>query len=86
MEIKDTVIAEVTSAETLRQVQITSLQQLIESKLEKPVELVLNVDESVLGGLRIYVDGYLIDYTIKRQLREMQADIVRGMDDESAAR
>ena len=82
MGVEGCITALVTSPMPLDDSQALALGQLLSSRLDRPVELSLTVDESVLGGLRIEVDGYLIDHTIANHLRGMKADMTRSLSDE----
>ncbi|MDR0326523.1 MAG: ATP synthase F1 subunit delta [Oscillospiraceae bacterium] len=70
--------AKVTSAEELSKKRIAALKKLLEAKLSKQVEIITKVDPSALGGSYIQVDGYFIDRTVKRRLKDMTADIKDG--------
>ncbi len=65
--------AKVVSAVKLSDLQLSEIKNNLEVKLNKTVNIINVVDESVIGGLYISVDGYIIDSTIKRQLRDIKA-------------
>ena len=71
--------AKVVAAVQLDERQITELSGFLSGKLNKQVEVSLKVDPSVIGGLSIHVDGFLIDHTIKRQINDMKNSIRRSM-------
>lgn len=64
--------AVVTSAVPLTQKQLASLQQRLEQTSKKKVVLNTKVQPSVLGGLRIELEGKLIDGTVAGRLTGMQ--------------
>ncbi len=70
-------VATVTSAVALSGDQIQSVKKLLRKKLNSSFEIEVVIDPTVLGGLKIYAGGHLIDYTAKSQLRTMRADIDR---------
>jgi F-type H+-transporting ATPase subunit delta len=72
--------ARVVSAVPLQPVQLSALEALLSQKLDKQVEINLNVDPSVIGGLYIEVDGYFVDRTVKTRLMEMK----KSMDSDAA--
>ena len=72
---KNQTTAYITSAVPLDDNQKKALTAMLSKKTKKQVEIVTKVDPGLIGGLYIYVDGYLIDQTIKRQLREMKINI-----------
>lgn len=63
--------AKVTSASELRKPQIKVLKKTLSVMLNKQVEVSQEVDPSVIGGPYIRVDGYSMDMTVKRRLRDM---------------
>jgi len=67
--------AKVISANPLEDSQANTLRDMLAEKLNKHVELELSVDPSIIGGINIYVDGYFIDRTIKRKLKEMKDNV-----------
>ena len=72
---KNQATAYVTSAVLLNEKQLASLTSMLSKKTGKQVEVITRVDPSLIGGLYIYVDGYLIDQTIKKQLKEMKNNL-----------
>lgn len=73
------VVAVVTSAVALNEEQRLKLSGVLSKKQRRPVELTLKTDEAVIGGLSIYVNGLLIDNTVKKQLQEMKTSITRSL-------
>ena len=85
VEVEERTVASVISARELSERQSETLAALLSRKLHKPVELDLKTDPSLLGGLLIYVEGNLIDHTIKKHMQDMGNAIQRSIHDESAA-
>ncbi|MCL1819840.1 MAG: ATP synthase F1 subunit delta [Oscillospiraceae bacterium] len=73
--------AYVISATELSGEQVSALKELLSKKLDKDVEILLRVDPSVIGGLYIRTDGYLLDRTVKRQLRDMEDSMKKEYDE-----
>jgi len=67
--------AQLVSASQLADTQIDMLKQLLSRKLNKQVDISHRVDPSLIGGFYIYVDGYLIDRTITKQLNDLRSTI-----------
>ena len=67
--------AKVVSAVALTPEQLDQLKLGLMNKLGKQVELEAEVDTSLIGGVRIHVDGYVLDRTVKYLLREMKHKI-----------
>ena len=58
--------------------QAEALREILSKKLDKHVEINVKVDPSIIGGPYINVDGYFIDQTIKRRLRDLAAEMKVG--------
>ncbi|MCL2079189.1 MAG: ATP synthase F1 subunit delta [Oscillospiraceae bacterium] len=72
------VTAKVLSASELDDAQTKRLTSMLSKKLKKNVKLSLNVDPSVIGGPYIYADGYYIDWTVKKKLRDLAVYMKEG--------
>jgi F-type H+-transporting ATPase subunit delta len=70
--------AHVVSAVPLHPEQISALEALLSRKLDKQVEVSLQVNPGVIGGLYIEVDGYFVDRTVKSRLMEMKKTMDGG--------
>jgi len=70
--------AYVISAAELKQDQAAALERMLHSKLGRPVELSVDIDPSLIGGLKIYVNGLAIDRTVKKELGDLRDAIKRG--------
>ena len=70
--------ATVVSADALSEAQLGALRELIGKKLGKEVDITYRVDPSLIGGFYIHADGYLLDRTIKKRLREMKVSLQRS--------
>ena len=68
----------VLTATKLQKKQIDDIKKVLSKKLEKSVEVTVDVDESLIGGPFIKVDGYYIDQTVKKRLRDMAARMKEG--------
>ena len=69
------VTAKVLSAAPYDGKQAESLRVMLSKKLDKQVELDLKVDPSVIGGPFIYVDGYYIDWTVKKKIYDLKSSL-----------
>ncbi len=65
------VTAYVTSAAPLTEAQREALTSKLEKKLSRRVELVCDVDESLLGGVIVKADGSIMDGSLKTKLLEI---------------
>ena len=72
------VTARVLSAAPYDKNQAESLREILSKKLDKFVELDMKVDPSVIGGPYIFVDGYYIDWTVKKRLRDLTIHMKEG--------
>jgi len=65
------VTAKVLSAAPYDEKQAEALRSMLSKKLSKHVELNLEVDPALIGGPYIYVDGYYIDWTVRKRIRDL---------------
>jgi len=70
--------ARVVSATALDEGQIRALGAVLSKKLHKEVDILLEVDPSLIGGFRVHVDGRFMDYTIQRQLADLKNCMKNG--------
>jgi len=73
--------AKVVSATPLSDAQATRLASVLSSKFGKQVDLTVLVDPSVVAGISIQIDGYLMDRTVKTMLKNMKESVRRGADE-----
>lgn len=64
--------AQVTSAVALSEEEKTQLQAKLEKRLGRTIRLECTIDESLLGGLVVQVDGKVIDGSLKHKLQEIK--------------
>ena len=62
----------VTTAETLSGDDRVRLVERLEKALDRPVKLEENMDESVLGGMRVEAAGHVLDGTLRTRLSELR--------------
>jgi len=70
--------ARVISASGFSETQAAALSAKLSEKLGKTVKLSLKVDQSLIGGPYIFVDGYYIDWTVKKRLRDLTVHMKEG--------
>lgn len=68
--------AQVTSSFKLTPEMKNDIQQQLSKQLDKEIILESEVDETLIGGLRVAIDGKVIDGSIKGQLRRMRQYLV----------
>ena len=64
--------AHIVSAVALSADQQTALKAKLEKALGRTVELVCRVDDTLMGGLTVTVDGKLMDGSLKHRLNEVK--------------
>ena len=69
------VTASVLSAAPYEEKQAEELREMLSHKLNKHVKLQLKVDPSVIGGPYIFVDGYYIDWTVKKRMQDLSISL-----------
>jgi len=62
----------VSAAYELNKEQRTALQQNLEEKTGKKVDLEIEIDESLMGGMAVRIEDTVIDGTVKNQLQELE--------------
>lgn len=67
---------EATAAYELDDQQRSSLQQTLEEKTGKKVELDVDIDESLMGGLTVRIGDTVIDGSVKNQLQELEEQLI----------
>ena len=67
--------ARVTTASELREEKLEALKQKLESHTQKKVQLTLTVDPSLIGGIRVEIDGKLLEGSIRSRLDRLRSDI-----------
>ncbi|MCL2045389.1 MAG: F0F1 ATP synthase subunit delta [Oscillospiraceae bacterium] len=72
-------MAKVVSAMRLSMEQEKALEKLLSSKLNKQVSISLEIDPSLIGGFYVYVDGLLIDRSVKKRIDEIKESIISSM-------
>lgn len=75
-EYKGIVTAKIQSAVALNESQIQEIKNKLTKNLKKHVLIEVEVDESLIGGLKIYVCGHIIDGTIKKQLEDIKKQLL----------
>ncbi len=63
-------------AEELGEEQRKLLHQRLEEKTQKKVEMDVNLDESLKGGMAIRIDDTVIDGTVKHQLEQLEESLL----------
>ena len=72
------VTAKVYFAAAIDEKQVAEMKEVLSKKLEKSVEVFVEVDPSVIGGPYIFVDGYYLDWTVKKHLRDLTVHMKEG--------
>ena len=65
-------VAVVTSAVPLKEAETVALRAKLEKKLSKTVIMQFRVDPELIGGIRVEVDGRVIDGSIRNKLEEIK--------------
>ncbi len=75
-EYKGIETAFVTSAKPLSEKHIETIKEKLSKNLNKQIFIQADVDESLLGGVRIKVAGHIIDGSIKKQLDDLKKQLL----------
>ena len=65
-------MAVVTSAVPLKEAEAVALRSRLEKKLGRHITLQCAVNPELIGGIRVEVDGYVIDGSIRNKLEEIK--------------
>ncbi len=78
-EYKGIVEALVVSATELNNDKIEKIKQQISKNLNKQVRISTQIDESIIGGIVIYVEGRVIDSSIKKYLEDQRKELLENV-------
>ncbi|MGM0639906.1 MAG: ATP synthase F1 subunit delta [Thermotogota bacterium] len=67
-ELKEEVLVDLISAKELEESTIQQLKDNLKSKTGRDVNLDMTIDEELIGGIQIYLDDKLFDYSVKGYL------------------
>jgi len=59
------------SAEALTDIQLSSFEEKTGKLLKENVKLANKIEPSILGGVKIFIDGKVIDASIRKQLEDL---------------
>ena len=79
VEEHDKLDVKVFSAINLSPSQRSRLESKLERVFDRKINMILRVDPSLLGGLRIVAEHTVIDNTIKTRIADMKKNIYRGV-------
>lgn len=63
------------SVEPLTDIQLSSFEEKTARLLKKNVKLVNKTDAFLLGGVKIFIEGKVIDASIRKQLQDLEGSI-----------
>ena len=64
------------TAEKLDEDEINNISQVIESSMAKQVEMSTEIDESLLGGIKLRMDNLFIDGSLHGQLERLKIGLI----------
>ncbi len=70
--------AKIVSAKPLSSERVLQIQNKLSVNLNKTIEIITEVDESLIGGLLIEVDGRIIDGTVKKKFTDIRQDLLNS--------
>ncbi len=76
---KNILDAKIISATSLSDERVEQIKNKLSTNLNKTVEITVEVDKSLIGGLLIEVDGRIIDGTIKKQFADIKQNLLNGV-------
>ncbi|EOA07321.1 ATP synthase delta chain [Mycoplasma yeatsii 13926] len=66
------------STEELTKKQIEMIEQKISKQINKKIDLINKIDSSLIGGVKVYVDGKIFDGSIQAKLESMKYQAIKG--------
>ncbi len=75
-EYKGIVEAHIVSAISLNETQLNNIKNKISSNMNKQVRISTEIDTSLIGGLVIYIDGKVIDSSVKKYLEDQRKELL----------
>jgi len=72
LEHKGMATVEVVSAVELTEEQLTNIKNKLSENLKKQIVLEVRVDPSIIAGLKVIVDGHVIDGSAKTQMADIR--------------
>lgn len=80
---RNIVVAEVTTASELDEALRATIQEKLSAKVGSPVVLRERVDTSLLGGIRINIDGRVLDGSLAKQLSSLKSTLTSSVGGEA---
>ncbi len=71
-ELKKQVLVDLISAKKLEESTIEKIKNNLKSKTGRDVNLDMTIDENLIGGIQIYLDDKLFDYSVKGYLNSVK--------------
>jgi len=72
LSAKDTIIAQISSALPLNQNEQNELSSYLSLRFNKKFEIQNNCNRSLIGGVKVEFDGFLLDSSVKHKLQELK--------------
>jgi ATP synthase F1 delta subunit len=76
LKYKKITTAYVSSAKALSNEQLLSIKEKLSANLNKQVNIEAITDESLIGGVKIAVDGHVYDATVKKSLNDLKESLL----------
>ncbi len=71
-EEKNIIVANVMSAKALSDEELSSIVKMLEKKFSKEIELKYHIQQDLLAGVKIVVNGDVMDNTLQRRLQNLR--------------
>jgi len=66
------------TVEPLTDIQLKTFEEKTSKLLRKNIKLTNKIDASILGGVKIFVEGKVIDASIRKRLQDLEGSIKRA--------
>jgi len=78
LESKNILKIQITSSIKLKSIQVKEIQKQLGTRLKKDIEPQVDIDPTILGGIKIQDGDTVYDYSIHTQLQEFRRNLVKA--------
>ena len=77
MMVKNKLLVHAILAEQLDEKNISKMKSDFDNAFNKDTNLTLEVDESIIGGIKLRIENRFIDASIKNQINNLKVDLMK---------
>ncbi|XP_035205637.1 serine hydroxymethyltransferase-like [Stegodyphus dumicola] len=80
-ESKLRIVATIHTSYKLSDKQIKDIEAKLKKDYNCTIEIVEKIDDSLLGGIKIFIDNQIIDYSVNKQLEDIKDYLIKEFDE-----